>query len=240
MGRFKTIISGWLFLSLAFTALLTQYRLKAVREENLSLRRQSEELLLVREEVRNLSNELVRVSMSEQPNRELLRLRGEVTVLRRSIAEIQKPTPVEREPDGDCLVSKETLPRFEQLLISSEAEYERARALADSLRESSTTEDTLLQAVFASGVEDKFLNALLEQRAIYEQGLANFQSDSFAQSLFQDAGNQLAMLNEKITERLKGITAGILARADSLNQGITDLKAELDKVRRQSAGILEH
>jgi len=170
--------------------------------------------------------------MAEPPDRELLRLRGEVGVLRRQIKEFQSQAMPERVPDEGAMLTDETLQKAELLLKSSEDEYERAKVLSDRLHENSQNEESMLQVVLTSGVEDNLLQFLVGDRAVKQRELVLMQQDSsMPQQQLEEWTNALSDLNLKITMRLQGFTSGVDVRADSLKQGIEDLRRELETAK---------
>ena len=112
----KTLITATIVVAGVATPLFIQHQAQVkLREENQSLRQEVEQLAQLQGENQRLSNLVVQANSSQFPSNELLRLRGEVGLLRRQNAElaaqkssvgqsdtVSKPTtktpPAETEP----------------------------------------------------------------------------------------------------------------------------------------------
>lgn len=220
---------------LAVALLFQQHSIQSLRKENSLLRTQDEQLALMRQENQDLSNRLVEASMTQAtpiaPSPELLRLRGEVGVLRRQLSELRGSTqshaqmsPPEATAAGETnspSLDSETLRRLEGVRIENEARLLREETL---LKELQAMPKETLTKVLPTAITDSLLNELLQQLNLLEQAKISLQQnaadgDSSALTL----ARQIESVERKIAERTEGILKGMEVR-------ITSLKAQLDSL----------
>jgi hypothetical protein len=192
-------------------ALSEQQALMQLRQENLAQRKQLEQLVT---ETRNLSNRLFQASLAPSqppgPSRELLRLRGEVGLLRRQLQEVRQAGSA-RFPGG---------PQLQDLRNRGQAVYLRLKALSDGLQRQANDPRALLDAISASGIQDSVLSSLLDKR----QALRARQQESGGQEpQSEDLAGQVANLDASIERRSRGILLGFTARANVMNKLLEDL-----------------
>ncbi len=173
---------------LATVIVIQREALRALREDNLAQRRQLAQLTA---ESKDLSNQLFRATVTqppqkdplrEEPPRELLRLRGEVGVLRRQLQELRELTSRQspRGPQDSAprpAASAETSRKIEDLRLRGQDVYVPLKGLSDQLQEKASDGKALLQAIIENGLQDNLLSSLLEQRQVAAQKLLALQTD---------------------------------------------------------------
>ena len=123
-------------------------------------------------------------------------------------------------------LSAEAFRKIEELRIESQAEYVRSKVLLDNLR--ALTPDELVEAIPTTGIQDALLSQLVEQMALAKQKLAVLKTDYGPEATeVRRTANQIAELQQKITEKTKGFLLGLAARVDSLAQGLNNLSNEV-------------
>ena len=185
---------------IAGTSIVMQRRaIRQRREENTVLRERIAGLAGLQKENEVLSRRIAEINTAKSSpdpvSHDLLRVRGQVGVLRRQLLELQ-----------------------------------HAHQLLEQLKENTSDPESLAQAIVASGLEDKMLTALLEQRELATRKLEASQEDSGA----QDPGNnvlvdQVAYLKTKIESRSQGILVVLRAKTDSLKESLDALQSDIDR-----------
>ncbi len=222
-------------------AMLSQHRLmREVRKENSSLRGQIERSARLASENEALSNRLAEANTTQSaangPSQELLRLRGEVGVLRRQLQELEQRPKVQSSTGPEApVVTAETLRRLQGLRIEREADYVSLKTLSDKLHEQASDPEGLVRALLASPLRDSLLSALLEQRQLAIQKLDMLQKDGDAQGAqIEDLSNRVADLRASIEKRSEGILAGLDVRVGAMKASLEALQSELDKATGKS------
>jgi hypothetical protein len=227
-NRLRTfIILAVLAGTVAAVILIQQQVLRELHKENLAQGGQLEQLI---QENRDLSNGLFRATLTQSPReappRELLRLRGEVGVLRRELQELQQlrsgQSPARPQgPPLNSAPSTEALVKIEDLRKRGEAVCMRFKALSDQLQEKGSDHQGLLLAIQTSGIQDDLLSTLLEERQLASQS------------------HEVSDLDKKIEARTDGIRLGVEARAESLIQILKNMQGDSGDAGSDSINTLE-
>jgi hypothetical protein len=234
MGGAIALIAG-----IAAALMVIQHRaMRQLREENTSLHGQIGELAELARANEVLSNRLAQANTAQfapnDPSHEVLRLRGEVGVLRQQLKELQQLTSAQSPegPQAHLPASAETSRKMEALLIQIQAEYGSVKALSDKLQEKASDREALVQGILASGFQDDLLRSLLEQREIAALKLGALPEDRNAQDPeIQALSNQVAELTARIGERSQGILLSLNAKADAMKGAVENLQGELGKAK---------
>jgi hypothetical protein len=227
---------------IAATSIVVQQRtIRQLREENTSLCGQIDGLVGLIKENEVLSGRLAEANTTrfspDAPSHELLRLRGEVGMLRRQLLERQQLPSAQSttQTQANLRPSAETLRMMEAILIERQPEYARAKTISEQLKEKASDPEALAQALQASGLQDNELSSWLEQREIAVQKLGESQKDHSARDpQTEDLANQVADLKAKIEARSQGLLLGLDARAESMKRSLDALQNELAKARGTS------
>ncbi len=125
------------------------------------------------------------------------------------------------------LMTAETLRKLEAIRIESQAELVRQETILKKLKE--LTPDQLAQAI-PTASQDLLLGSLLEQLTLAEQRLVIIRKDYGPENpeVLKGAA-AVEDLRNKINKRVDGILLGLEARVASLQMGLKDLQAEVDK-----------
>lgn len=204
--------------TVASLLLVEQHRaLTALRKENLGQSSRLEQLTL---EARDLSNRLARATFAPlkppDPSAELLRLRGEVGVLRRQLQERQ---PVGQGSDS-TLSAGVPLRQIEQLRIRGQAVCERLKALHDQMQASGSDPEALLQGIRTNGIHDYLLDAFQTERTTLAEAL---KSSQISPDQRETLNGLVANANRKISDRLDGYLVGLDVRTESLQNMLEKL-----------------
>lgn len=135
---------------------------------------------------------------------------------------------VSSESEPSMLLTAETLRRIEALRLESQAEYVQTRTLVEKLK--ALPPEELAQAIPTAGIQDQNLTELLQKQATLEQRLIATEKEFGPQ--YTDVVKLRAQstdLKEKIRTRADGILRGLEAKVSSTQQGLSDLKEEVDK-----------
>ena len=194
--------------------LLEQHQsLTALRLEVLNQRAQNKELSEQALLLSNRLNGIVGVaSHSEDPPREVLRLRGEIAVVRRLLSEVQQSA---RENKAGS--SENSSPENVQQLISrGQAACMRLKNLCEQLRdkEANTDPDAFVQQILAV-VPDSVLISLQEQRMQAVQALTEPGLQPDKREGLNEAVNEIS---KKISDRTNGILRGLDVQQAALNE----------------------
>jgi hypothetical protein len=231
MGSIIALLVG----IVAVPTMIQQGAMRQLRRENISLRGETERLALLAKENEDLSNRLAQANIAQSPPSgaplELLRLRGEVGVLRRQLQELEQLKSA-RSPGGPHDGAPAPPPSAETLRnrrIETQAEYVRIKTLAEELQEKASNPEGLARTILLSGVQDFLLSSLLERLALAEQKLVALQKDRDPEDPeVKDFGNQVADLKTKVETRSRGVLLGLEARAASLKESSDVLQRGLD------------
>jgi hypothetical protein len=151
---------------------------------------------------------------AEEPSQELLRLRGEVGVLRQQITELQEPS----------------LRQLKTFRRDIEVDSLRLKLVSDRLHDAKVAPVHRAQAIVSAGFKDSLLNTLLEQLSLSEhrhRRLAEERGNDDGD--VQHAGKLVADLNDKIDERCQSLLRGIEVRVSSMKEAAERLQVEIEK-----------
>jgi hypothetical protein len=149
-----------------------------------------------------------------EPSQELLRLRGEVGVLRQQITELQEPS----------------LRQLKTFRRDIEADSLRLKLVSDRLDDAKVAPADRAQAIVSAGFKDSLLNTLLEQLSIAEHRQRRLAAErGNDDGDVQHAWKQVADLNVKIDERCQGLLMGLAVRVSSMKEAAERLQAEVQK-----------
>jgi hypothetical protein len=194
----------------AATIVMQHQSVRRLHEENLA---KGSQLQQVTEEAQSLSNQLLQANSAQHPREkplpELLRLRGEVGVLRLELQELRQSIMAQRakgasDPRAERALSTEDMAKIEDIRVRGKPICERLKAVLDQLQ-SAPDRETLLQAILTNGIRDDLLASLLQQRQLAPQ----------------DSG--IVDLNRKIQSRSEGIRVGLSARLSSIQISLEHL-----------------
>ncbi len=186
-------------------------------DDNRFLRRELQRVAVVVKENEDLSNRLVQVSVPqismEEPVRELLRLRGEVAVLRRQLQESQ--SNVWSLANASEASSFEVAQKDPQALrVERQAEIVRLESLLNALPNlDGDTQTRILR------MEDDGIATLQKQLASAERRLAALQNGrSPKEASLEDTLEEVADLNKEIQQRTDGVLMGLPVKLTSLKE----------------------
>jgi len=129
---------------------------------------------------------------------------------------------------------------MEALRIRGQAGYVRLKTLTDQLQDKAPDRDALARAILASGLQDRPLISLLEQRDVAVQKLEALQKDGHSQdSQIEDSSNEVADLTRRIGSRSEGILLGLKAKSETIRALSEGLQSETDSGRAESMERLE-
>jgi hypothetical protein len=231
----------------AAVALIQREASRELREENFA---QGAQLAQLKAQGLDLSNRLFQATatapQAKDPPGELLRLRGEVGILRRQLRELQELTAANsagapQRPVPSSALSAETLRRLEDLQLRGKEVYARSKSLADQLQEKASNGESLLQAILDNGLQDNLLSSLLEERQLAAQKLSALQKDPGGQEpQLEDLSKQVTLLKEKAENRSKGILLGLDARVQAMKHVLDNLHGNSSDTTEDSLSGLEH
>jgi hypothetical protein len=128
-------------------------------------------------------------------------------------------------------VTADSLRKFENLRIDSQAEYVRQSSLLANLKR--LTPEDQIQAMPVA-VQDTLLASLLEQTTVAEQRLIVARKEFGPEHMeVLKAEVQVKDLQEKIKRRASGIFLGLEAKVESLKEGLEALQRGVEEVVRQ-------
>lgn len=214
-NRLRTVIMLAVLAGIAAAVILIQQQvLRGLHKENLAQRGQLEQLT---KENQDLSNGLFWATLTQSPLQgpplELLRLRGEVGVLRGELQELQQLRSGQspdwpEEPPLNSAPSTEVLVKIEDLRKRGQAVCMRFKALSDQLQEKGSDHQGLLLAIQTNGIQDNLLISLLAKRQLAAQS------------------DEVSDLDKKIEAQSIGIRLGVQARAEALIQVLKCLQGD--------------
>jgi small-conductance mechanosensitive channel len=235
-GKLRRIAIVGLSATIVASLLLVgqQRALTALQKENLQQKNRLEQLTA---EAQELSNRLVQAtfaqSQREDPGSELLRLRGEVGVLRRQFQE-----------RGQAMRGKDTAPsegvpseQVEQLRTRSQAACERLKAVHDQLQGYGSDPDALLQGILATGIRDTILDSDRSRRQFAAEVLKDSQLKPSDVDFLK---GQITDLDKQIKSRLDGFLVGLDALATHIRIMFEDLQRNSADGRLRLVSDLEH
>ena len=226
-----------LLAGLAIATILFQRRLiSQLSGENVSLREDTGRLTELARENAALSNRLARANTPQfRPNEqlhELLRLRGEVGVLRRQLEEIQSLTNAQSAawPQTNSAASSASQEMAWRAVLL--AEYIRLKTVLDKLEAEAPAPGSAAHALLLSR-EDDLLKSLLEQLASAEGRLATLQKGHDPEDPEVTViRRQMEDLSTQIQTRSEGVLSGMKARL------LSKLQLLLDEGQQKGAGGL--
>ena len=203
----------------AVCTLIQHRRINQLRQDNSSLRGQIDALAGGNEA---LSNRLAQATIPQptvdDPSHELLRLRGNVGVLRRQLQEAQSLAWLQTNPTAPSAsdaTRKDTAPNTRTQL---QTECEIVNAILDKLRRPETEEQERLTLL---STEDYRLRAMLKQLESAEQRLAALKKERGPKDLdLEEAREEVADLNTKIQRRMEGNLLGLEVKLGALKQSL--------------------
>ena len=221
MSRLNLILAALLAVAIVIllAIVLTQHQaLQDLRASNLAQRQQLEQATL---EAQDLSNRVSRAAPAQtspqDPSPELLRLRGEVSLLRNQLQQLQQLSkaqqPAPPAPPQDSAPPPESpserWAKIQALRISAQAQYLSLKTISDKLQAQAQAADYagMVQTIQATDKRDDILDSLLKRRQ-----LATQPSDQ-------------AALDQQIKQRCDGIAFGFQARAESVKMMLDELQA---------------
>lgn len=211
----------------AAVILIQQQVLRGLHKENLAQRGQLEQLT---KENQDLSNGLFWATLTQSPLQgpplELLRLRGEVGVLRGELQELQQLRSGQspdwpEEPPLNSAPSTEALVKIEDLRKRGQAVCMRFKALSDQLQEKGSDHQGLLLAIQTNSIQDNLLISLLAKRQLAAQS------------------DEASDLDKKIEAQSIGIRLGVQARAEALIQVLKCLQGDSGDARSDTITTFE-
>jgi len=224
--------------------LFQQHSIQSLRKENSLLRTQDEQLALMRQENQDLSNRLVEASMTPAtpiaPSPELLRLRGEVGVLRRQLSELRGSTQSHAQMDppevksadatNSFSLNTETLRRLESVRIENEVRLLQEETLLKKLQ--AMPKETLAK-VLPTAITDSLLNELLQQLDLLEQSKIALQKNvADDDPSVLTVTRQIESVERKIAERTEGIMKGMEVRVASLKANLDSLSSSVENAKK--------
>jgi hypothetical protein len=223
---------------LAVSIALQHRAIRILREENAALRAELAQRAELAKEEGAASARAAEASgapfVSSEPSRELLRLRGEVGVLRRQLVELEQLTNVSsRSQPPRVPIPAEVLRVIEALRVETEAEYSRVNTMVKQLKAKASDSEGLLEAILATGLRDDALNSLVAQREAAAGGLEASQKVGKAQAPQNEAlANEVAELTTKIGLRCQGMVMGLDAKAAALRESLDSMQRDIDQARQ--------
>jgi polysaccharide biosynthesis transport protein len=129
------------------------------------------------------------------------------------------------------LLTQESLRHLNSLRLESQADYVRQSTLLRRLQ--SLPKKDLTQTL-PTAAQDNWLGSLLEQKTLADQRLLLVQKDLGPEHPdVVKCKAQVGDLEQKISDRVDGIMIGLVARVDSMGEGLTNLMAEVEKARKE-------
>jgi DNA repair exonuclease SbcCD ATPase subunit len=164
----------------------------------------------------SLSNRLAQATAhtapSENPSRELLRLRGEVGVLRRQLQELESLTNAQSSNHAAVADSAEE--------AQIQAQYMRLKTLIDKVGEESQP-GSIPEALLVNGVQDGMLSTMLCQLTLAQEKLATLQKDRGPDDPeIKDLRDQMSELSNRIQTRSDAVVQGLNAQLTSLKEAL--------------------
>lgn len=205
--------------------------LTALRQENLEQRVLVEQLTV---EMQGLSNRLVQMSLTQaspqDAPREILRLRGEIGMLRSQIRDFQRLTG-ENESSRSNGLSPETV---QQLQVRGQKVYEALKALRDQCQGNETDREALLQNAFK---HDAVMVSLMVQKEIATKALAD---PGLPSARFDDVKGFIADVDSRIKQRSEGFLFGLDVRVGALRELLDGLGATEGAARLRAIAELDN
>jgi hypothetical protein len=170
---------------------------------------------------------------------ELLRLRGEVGVLRRQLQELQTLADgrlsIGPQTNTAALPSSEGIERkTEDLRIEYKAEYDRARIIIEKL-EGEARDAGVLERANILSQEDELLRSLLRHLPIAEGKLAAIEKARGPEDLQTEyIRDEVADLNSQIRRRSEGVLEGLNAKMGTLKASLDNMQTGVDSPTRKS------
>jgi hypothetical protein len=208
---------------LVIVTVIQSWIIRDTQRQNESLRAEVARLDELRNRSEVISNELAQTRADTprqiQPSREILRLRGEVGLLRRQLQELQQS---EERLDAS---SREA--ELKTLQHNSLSESMRLAHLSEKLSETQAAADRA-QTILSIGPEDPLLKAMLQQVGLAEQKVQRLKTErGVDDGDVQDTSNWIAALNGRIEKRCEALLMARQARVTAMEAAAENLQAEI-------------
>ncbi len=238
----KRLAFVFVVVALTTIALLQQRTLRELRGQNTALSANAARANTLAEQAARLSNDLALARAAQlvppEPTAELLRLRGEVGLLRRELDEARsRAAPANSraagKPPGQAN-AEEALRVLESRRIETTAELASTTTTLKWLQQlkRSGPED-LRQGIVQNGLDD-LLSSLSEQLALARQGIEAAQVRDPQDAEVQKRRAQVEDLDKKMDERAEGVLLGFTVKAESYKHVLDQLQTEADRLREGS------